>query len=48
MAAPTIINPESIVALMMAELDDDPSLKPPLLRSLLTDESCYCQPGRNS
>ena len=38
MAAPTIVNPESIVALMMAELDDDPSLKPPLLRSLLTDE----------
>ena len=38
MAAPTIVNPESIVALMMAELDDDPSLKPLLLRSLLTDE----------
>ena len=38
MAAPTIVNPESIVALMMAELDDDPRLKPPLLRSLLTDE----------
>ena len=38
MAAPTIVKPESIVALMMAELDDDPSLKPPLLRSLLTDE----------